>query len=186
MITINLKQYPNKKMKNRPTNTLSDTESALTKTTLRDQFWESPLNSLNDQEWESLCDGCGLCCLHKLEDEETGDVYLTQLGCKLMDLGTCACSQYETRHQHVDDCIKLTLEELPTINWLPETCAYIRRLNGKPLPHWHYLLSGDRTLVHKLKMSLQGNILPEQFFDEKKQLLQDFIVDHPGYHSRKK
>ncbi|GBU09596.1 hypothetical protein AwWohl_07340 [Gammaproteobacteria bacterium] len=144
-------------------------------------FWERPLNDLDQEEWEALCDSCGLCCLHKVEDEDTGIVYLTKLACKLLDLNQCSCSNYATRHKYVTDCIKLNIDDLAVINWLPKSCAYVRRFNGLDLPEWHYLISKDKELVHKLGISLQGKMLPEQLYDPKKQSLQDFIVEHPSY-----
>ena len=108
-------------------------------------FWQSKtLREMNSSEWESLCDGCGKCCLEKLEDEDTGVVYTTAVTCRLLDLKTCACSNYAKRFQYMDDCIKLTPQKIDEINWLPKTCAYLLVKEGKDLPSWHPLKTGDK------------------------------------------
>jgi len=107
---------------------------------LRPQFWKKyPLEALNTQEWEALCDGCGLCCLVKLEDEDTQEVAYTKVACKLLDCTTARCSNYPERLDYVPDCIQLTPEKLRQIHWLPASCAYRRLNEGKSLPSWHYL-----------------------------------------------
>ena len=111
---------------------------------LREHFWELPLGELNRVEWESLCDGCGHCCLHKLEDEETGEIAGTNVACKLLDTETARCTDYRHRKAYVPDCLRLTLKLVDTVPWLPGTCAYRLRAEGRPLPEWHPLLTGSR------------------------------------------
>jgi uncharacterized cysteine cluster protein YcgN (CxxCxxCC family) len=119
-------------------------------------FWEKPLNQLDSAQWEALCDGCGKCCLHKVEDEDTGRIYFTNVACRLLDRKTARCTNYRQRRQFVPDCVRLTLEKLDGIPWLPRTCAYRLRAEGKPLPDWHYLVSGDREAVHREGESIRG------------------------------
>ena len=119
-------------------------------------FWEKPLRELSRAEWEALCDGCGKCCLHKVEDEATGVIYGTNVSCKLLDRHSCRCSNYRERKAFVPDCVRLTAELAGRLSWLPSTCAYRLRSEGKPLPDWHYLLSGDREAVHQAGMSVRG------------------------------
>jgi hypothetical protein len=119
-------------------------------------FWEKPLASLNREEWESLCDGCGKCCLHKLEDDFTGEVVPTNVACKLLDLQSCRCSNYRGRRAYVPDCIRLTAAKIETYAWLPTTCAYRLRAEGKPLPEWHHLVCGDPEAVHRAGVSVRG------------------------------
>jgi uncharacterized protein len=125
------------------------------------RFWEAPLASLNREQWEALCDGCGQCCLHKLEDEETGEVWSTSVACRLLDTQTARCRDYRHRLAHVPDCLRLTPAKLAGIAWLPETCAYVRRARGLPLPAWHYLISGDRDAVHRAGVSVAGRVTGE-------------------------
>ena len=120
------------------------------------KFWEKPLESLDRSEWESLCDGCGKCCLHKLEDADTGEVFATNVACKLLDRHTGFCSSYRTRRAFVPDCIRLTAQNIGRFDWLPSTCAYRLRAADKPLPEWHYLICGDREAVHRDGMSVRG------------------------------
>lgn len=120
-------------------------------------FWEAkPLSAMSNEEWESLCDGCGQCCLLKVEDEDTGDIYLTRLGCKLLDTRSCRCRDYANRKRRVHDCTSITLEELPRLTWLPESCAYRTLAEGRPLPWWHPLVSGDPETVHEAGVSVRG------------------------------
>ena len=130
-------------------------------------FWEEkPLEKMTRSEWESLCDGCGKCCLHKVEDEDSGDIYMTNVACKLLDLKTGRCSDYKNRRNHVPDCVRLTAKRAGRLTWLPDTCAYRLRADGQPLPAWHYLLSGDTEAVHKAGASVVANkgglrVIPE-------------------------
>ena len=119
-------------------------------------FWEKPLDTLSPTEWEALCDGCGKCCLHKAEDEDTGRIYPTNVACRLLDRHSGRCTNYGDRRTFVPDCVRLTPRKVATISWLPRTCAYRLRGEGKPLPHWHYLRSGDREAVHRAQESVRG------------------------------
>jgi hypothetical protein len=107
------------------------------------------LASLNRGEWEALCDGCGRCCLHKLEDEETGEVFATNVACRLLDRRMGRCTDYAKRKAHVPDCVQLTPAKVGNLEWLPPTCAYRLVDEGKPLPDWHHLISGDREAVQR-------------------------------------
>lgn len=131
--------------------------------TMRPKFWETlPLEALTHNEWEALCDGCGKCCLNKLEFEDTGEVAFTRLACQLLDGETCRCKNYENRRDFVPDCVQVTPERLPNIvYWLPRTCAYRRLHEGKPLLDWHPLISGTTQSVHDARISVQGWTLPE-------------------------
>lgn len=119
-------------------------------------FWEKPLPALDRGEWEALCDGCGRCCLHKLEDEETGELYPTNVACRLLDRRNGRCTDYANRKRLVADCVKLGRTNLGRFDWLPDTCAYRLRAEGKPLPEWHYLVSGSRETVHEAGQSTRG------------------------------
>lgn len=121
------------------------------------RFWEKPLAKLTPAEWESLCDGCGKCCLNKIEYEDTGEVAFTRVACRLLDGDTCRCSSYQNRHDFVPDCVVLTPAKLKEIAWwLPATCAYRLRAEGKPLYDWHPLISGDADTVHRAGASVRG------------------------------
>jgi uncharacterized protein len=127
-----------------------------------DKFWETtPLDRLDRAQWEALCDGCGKCCLHKLEDDETGEFFPTNVACKLLDRRSAQCSDYKHRHAFVPDCIRLTPAKLATMDWLPTSCAYVLRAEGKLLPDWHYLNSGDRESVHGAGKSVRGWTISE-------------------------
>ena len=121
-------------------------------------FWQKPLSSLTPSEWESLCDGCGRCCLVKLEDEDTAEVHYTDVACTLLDAGSCRCSNYTERQRWVPDCVKLTPATVETISWLPPTCAYRLVAERQDLPWWHHLVSGDRETVHAAGVSVRGRI----------------------------
>ncbi len=110
------------------------------------------------REWESLCDGCGRCCLHKVEDTVTGEIFYTSVACKLLNRNTCRCRHYRDRHDHVSDCIELRPEHTGNLGWLPDTCAYRRLDEGKSLPEWHPLLTGDRESVHRAGISVRGKV----------------------------
>jgi uncharacterized cysteine cluster protein YcgN (CxxCxxCC family) len=126
-----------------------------------DRFWEKPLEALTRAEWESLCDGCGKCCLHKVEDEDTGEVYMTNVACKLLDLSTARCSDYRHRRAHVPDCLRLTPRLAAEVSWLPDSCAYRLRARGEPLPELLYLISGDSEAVHRAGASKKGKAISE-------------------------
>lgn len=119
-------------------------------------FWQvKTLREMTPAEWESLCDGCARCCLQKLEDEDTGDVYYTDVHCRYMDQHSCRCTVYETRHVKVPSCVWLTPDQAEQFRWLPETCAYRLLAEGKPLFDWHPLVSGDPESVHAADISLR-------------------------------
>lgn len=142
---------------------------------LRPQFWKKyPLEALTTQEWEALCDGCGLCCLVKLEDEDTQEVAYTKVACKLLDCTTARCSNYPERLDYVPDCIQLTPEKLRQIHWLPASCAYRRLNEGKSLPSWHYLNTGSRQSVIKARKSAAGRCISETEVDEEQ--IDEYIV----------
>jgi uncharacterized cysteine cluster protein YcgN (CxxCxxCC family) len=126
------------------------------------RFWEDvPLAELDRGQWEALCDGCGKCCLHKLEDEETGELFATNVACRLLDRATAQCSDYRHRRAFVPDCVRLTPGNVSEIDWLPSTCAYRLRAEDKPLPDWHYLVCGDREAVHRAGQSVAGWTISE-------------------------
>lgn len=120
-------------------------------------FWRTKaLEEMTSVEWESLCDGCGRCCLVKLEDQETAEVHLTRLACRLLDHATCRCSDYENRFEKVHDCIKIDAAKVREIDWLPPTCGYRLVAEGRDLFWWHPLISGDPETVHQAGVSVRG------------------------------
>ncbi|MFZ4120658.1 MAG: YcgN family cysteine cluster protein [Caulobacterales bacterium] len=125
-------------------------------------FWKAKtLGEMTDQEWESLCDGCGKCCLIGLEDEDTGEIYLTDVACKMFDGATCRCKDYPNRKSHVPDCVKLTPENVPELGWLPRSCAYRLVNEGRELFAWHPLISGSSETVHEANVSVRGKVQSE-------------------------
>ena len=137
------------------------------------RFWEEKkLSELTNAEWESLCDGCGKCCLNKIEDEDTGEYFYTSVACRLLDLKSCRCTAYAKRRKLVRDCVSLTPKKISTLKWLPTTCSYRLIEEGKPLPHWHHLISGSRRTVHQLGISVRGKV----FSEDKVKELEDHIV----------
>jgi uncharacterized cysteine cluster protein YcgN (CxxCxxCC family) len=142
----------------------------------RTRFWDKPLHDLTRAEWEALCDGCGKCCLNKLECADTGEVAFTRVACRLLDGETCRCTRYPIRRQFVPDCVSLTAATLPKVAyWLPRTCAYRLRHEGKPLPDWHPLETGDPESVHRAGMSVRGWTVPETQVPEED--WEDYIID---------
>ena len=133
----------------------------VTTQTLRAGFWELPLAELSQAEWEALCDGCGRCCLHKVEDEDSGEIAETNVACTLLDTKTARCRDYANRKAFVPDCLRLTLKIVDSVEWLPSTCAYRRRAAGRPLPGWHYLLTGDREAVVRAGVSVADRVVSE-------------------------
>lgn len=129
---------------------------------MTDEFWKrKSLAEMTNSEWESLCDGCALCCLQKLEDEETGDVYFTDVACRLLDTETCRCTDYAARAKKVADCLVLSADEPDTFHWLPGSCAYRRLADGKDLPEWHPLLTGDPDSAHEAGISAMDKVVSE-------------------------
>ncbi len=126
-------------------------------------FWEAKsLDELDATEWEALCDGCGKCCLHKLEDADTLELHFTNVACRLLDLENCRCGDYKARTRHVPDCMVLNAAQVEKIDWLPETCAYYLRAADRPLPDWHPLVSGDPDSVHRDGQSVRGWCVTEE------------------------
>jgi len=147
---------------------------------LRDRFWERvPLQNLSAPEWEALCDGCGKCCLNKLEDEDTAEVAFTRVACRLLDDNTCRCAHYEQRKVFVSECVVLTPQNIgESAYWMPQTCAYRLLHEGKPLPVWHPLISGDPQTVHDAGVSVQGITVSE--FDVPEDDWEDYVIEEPG------
>lgn len=146
-------------------------------TTLRPKFWESvPLKQMTPGEWEALCDGCGKCCLNKLEFEDTGEVAYTSVACRLLDDATCQCSNYANRRDFVPECVFLTPKSLPkAAYWMPSTCAYKLLYQGKPLPDWHPLLTGDRETTHSSGNSMRGRTVSE--YEVAEDDWEDYIIE---------
>ena len=139
-------------------------------------FWKSKsLKEMTEAEWESLCDGCARCCLHKLDFVDTGRVQYTAVGCQYLDSDKCQCTQYQKRHELVPDCIKVTPEMLEQdCTWLPKTCAYRRLHEGRDLASWHPLVSGDPESVHKAGKSVRGKFLSEEHVPD--EALHDYLI----------
>ena len=130
-------------------------------------FWQTKrLEQMTVQEWESLCDGCGLCCLVRFEDEDTGEIIPTRVSCRLFDDKLCRCSDYENRKKYVPDCIKLTPWNIEQLEWMPRSCAYRRIWEGRGLADWHPLISGDPESVHRAGVSVRGQTTNERELDD--------------------
>ncbi|MCU7883616.1 MAG: YcgN family cysteine cluster protein [Candidatus Thiodiazotropha sp. (ex Lucinoma annulata)] len=139
-------------------------------------FWETiPLDVMPREKWESLCDGCAKCCLQKLEDEETRDIFYTNVVCDLLDLDACQCTRYQERSTLVPNCVTLTTDDLDDPYWLPPTCAYRLLAEGKPLPTWHPLISGSPDSVELGGHSIRGKVVTEAEADEWEFHLIDWI-----------
>ena len=142
-------------------------------------FWQrKTLAQMTAAEWESLCDGCGRCCLNKLEEEETGDIYFTSVACKLLDAKSCGCRDYPNRQKLVPDCVQLTSRNVPRIPWLPPTCGYRLVAEGQDLYWWHPLVSGDPDTVHEAGVSVRGRVGASEV-DVPDDGLEDWIVNWP-------
>jgi uncharacterized cysteine cluster protein YcgN (CxxCxxCC family) len=143
----------------------------------RQPFWKTKsLEEMTPEEWESLCDGCGRCCLHKLRDDDTLELSFTNVACRLLNTTSCRCADYQRRQRWVPDCVRLTPAEVREIDWLPPTCAYRRVAEGKPLAWWHPLVSGDPNTVHEAGVSVRGRAISERDAGP----LEHHIVDWPG------
>jgi len=141
------------------------------------QFWETKsLAEMTSQEWESLCDGCGRCCLNKLENEETGEIFHTDVACRLLDTELCRCASYEERKRFVPDCQILTHRNLKRYPWLPSTCAYRLLAEGQKLYWWHPLVSGSSETVHEARISVRGRVVSERETDD----LENHVVSWPA------
>ncbi|MEM7120749.1 MAG: YcgN family cysteine cluster protein [Pseudomonadota bacterium] len=139
-------------------------------------FWRTKtLAELTPKEWESLCDGCGKCCLVKLEDEDTGEIDPTDVACRLLELGTCRCGDYVNRKRKVPDCVILSPDNVGELRWMPATCAYRLVHEGKDLYPWHHLVCGDRDVVHKLGISIKGRVVSERDIPDED--LPDHVID---------
>jgi uncharacterized protein len=140
-------------------------------------FWQTKtLAEMSREEWESLCDGCGRCCLVRFEDEETGEIIPTRIACRLLDTQTCACSNYPRRKRYVPDCIKLTAGKIKDLTWMPRSCAYRRLHEGRGLASWHPLVSGDPDSVHHAGVSVRGQVVSETALAD----VED-AIDFPAY-----
>lgn len=135
-------------------------------------WWNTKaLDELTGQEWESLCDGCAKCCLHKLEDADTGEIFYTKVRCRYLDEENCRCTDYANRSVLVPNCIQLSADKLDELGWLPSTCAYRLRAQNKPLPDWHPLVAGDSMALHEAGISIRGRSISDEYvhadgFDE--------------------
>jgi uncharacterized protein len=139
-------------------------------------FWRrKSLGKMTPEEWESLCDGCAKCCLHKLEDARSGEISCTNVACRLLDTETCRCANYEQRSHLVDDCVRLHAGNVRELTWMPSTCAYRLIAEGKDLPQWHHLVSGDPEAVHQAGRSVKGRVV----FEEQAGDLWDHVVKWP-------
>ena len=148
-------------------------------------FWRrKSLSDMSAAEWESLCDGCGRCCLNKLEDVDTGEIYWTDVACKLLDGETCRCTNYKNRRKHVPDCVKLSAKNVGKLSWLPPTCAYRLVDEGRELYWWHPLVSGDPETVHQAGISVRGRTVSER--DYPVDAFEDRVVSWPGKRPRAK
>ena len=148
-------------------------------------FWRrKSLAEMSDSEWESLCDGCGLCCLVRFEDEDTGQITPTRAACRLFDDAACRCTRYATRRKSVPECIKLTPGNVGRLSWMPQSCAYRRLHEGKALPAWHPLISGRAESVHEAGASVRGRTFSEDLLDDPEDALlhaePEFLRDRSG------
>ena len=139
-------------------------------------FWENKtLDQMTHEEWESLCDGCAKCCLHKIQAQDDGKVYFTNIACRLLDCESCRCQNYKNRMKIIHDCVHLTPSLINELKWLPKTCAYRRLSEGRGLAWWHPLVSGDPDTVRQAKISICDRVIPESLIDITE--LEEYIVD---------
>lgn len=139
-------------------------------------FWKrKTFEEMSDSEWESLCDRCGLCCLHKVQYEDSETVHFTCVSCKLLDTDTATCTDYNNRFERVSDCMEVTPHIARTCTWLPTSCAYRRLAEGRDLPAWHHLVTGSYESVHDADISVQGYAISET--DVAPEDLDDYLAD---------
>ena len=143
---------------------------------IMDEFWKhKTLAEMSVDEWESLCDGCAKCCIHKIQDIDTNEVFYTRVVCKFLDMHRCRCTDYQNRHVNVPTCVVLTPELIPQLTLLPDSCAYRLVSEKKDLPEWHHLRSGSDYLIHKLGHSVRHKVISERDVDMER--LEDYIVE---------
>lgn len=144
--------------------------------TIEKDFWKNKtLSEMSLEEWEALCDGCGICCLYKIEDEDSREVHLTSVACRFLDLKTCTCQLYDQRKSAMPTCIKITPSKVGNLKWLPETCAYRLILKGEPLPDWHPLVSGDPNSIHRAGISVKGKVVSESSVNMNN--LEEYVIE---------
>ena len=139
---------------------------------MQDEWWRKPLHELDAVEWEALCDGCGRCCLNKLEDEDTGEIFHTRAACRLLDIETCRCTRYADRRREVPTCLNLR-QDFHQFHWLPHTCSYRLRAEGQSLPPWHPLISGRAATVHEAGISVRHFAVSELEIED----LEDVVIE---------
>lgn len=143
------------------------------------KFWETKsLTEMSRDEWESLCDGCARCCLVKLQDEDDDTIHYTNVVCDLLDEENCRCTQYEKRSEFVPECVVVKPELIDQLHWMPSTCAYRLLWEGKPLPDWHPLVTGDPQSVHLAGISVRGRVYKQASVEEEN--LEDHVVEWPA------
>ena len=143
---------------------------------LQEKFWqEKTLDEMNEEEWEALCDGCGRCCLVKLEDEDSGEILKSDIHCKLFDCETAKCLKYENRQEYVSDCVRLTPKNIKELNWIPDSCAYRRIAEGRGLSWWHPLVCGESETIKEVGVSVIGRTICES------EIKPDEFVNHIAY-----
>lgn len=133
---------------------------------------------MTSQEWESLCDGCGKCCMIRLEDEDSGKIADTNIACKLFERTECSCTDYARRCTLVPDCVRLTPDNLGSLDWMPKTCAYRLLYEGFDLPSWHHLVTGDRQSIHEAGMSVRDRTVCETEISS--ETVENYIIKWPG------
>ncbi|RLQ22923.1 YcgN family cysteine cluster protein [Seongchinamella sediminis] len=129
---------------------------------MSDWWHQLSLQELDQEQWEALCDGCARCCLHKLQDEDSGEIFYTRIHCRYLDQEKCRCGDYTRRLELVPECVSLGPDTVASLDWLPDSCAYRLRSRGEPLPEWHYLVSGSRQTVHQAGASVRGRTVSEE------------------------